>query len=257
MLNSLIYKMIKNQEINILDSRSILYAMLHDIFKILSGKDPDRLQKLKNNAIQKLNLEKADESTLRQNNMYIMVEAYAKLVKEYQKEMVPRIFKLYSLSINSIKSSINLEFDKISERNRVSLFVYSYCMVAYFKYIFTEELGAMKFFDKKIADNLLEYLKVLHSEKALKKVVNTFLDNQWNIKGKSKNDTDIIISILESSKNSDFTPNYNEFSEKIIAKKLKKKENKIAKKKINSKNETENKKEEPINEIKEKNFEEI
>ena len=77
-------------------------------FKILSGKDPDRLQKLKNNAIQKLNLEKADESTLRQNNMYIMVEVYAKLVKEYQKEMVPRIFKLYSLSINSIKSSINL-----------------------------------------------------------------------------------------------------------------------------------------------------
>ena len=247
--------MIKNQEINILDSRSILYAMLHDIFKILSEKDPNRLEKLKNNAIKKLNLEKADESTLRQNNMYIMVEAYAKLVKEYQKEMVPRIFKLYSFSINSIKSSINLELDKISERNRISLFVNSYCMVAYFKYISTEELGAMKSFEEKIADNLLHYLKVLYSEKVLKKVVNIFLDNQWNIKGKSKNDNDIIISILESSKNIDFALNYNELSAKIEAKKLKKKENKIAKKMRNNKNQIETKKEYPINEKKEKNIE--
>ena len=195
------------------DAFSIVYAMISDIIEIVIKDDNKILGELTQICRQKLNLENADEITLKNNNILLRAELFEQLLKYYKKQIRPDILELYMLSIKSFKTLINEEkFDMISDRNAVSLIVFSYCLIAYFKYFLAKDIKPMKVFQK---DIFVHILGVINRDNSLKqkyfgKIINIFLNKEWQMKGKSKDD--IIYSILYSAKQKDFKPDYDNYT---------------------------------------------
>ena len=206
------------EDIHKIDSQKafdIIYGMICDIIEIVIIDDSPIIRGLKSNCLKKLCLEAADEKTLRENNINLRAELFEELCEYYKTIISPKYLELFKLSIKSFKSLINeLKFDEISDRNAISLIVYFYCLIAYFKYALTKDVKPIKAFQKDIFKHIIGVIKrdPLLDEEAIIGVINNFLNEKWKIKKKSMNK--IIYSILCSAKNKDFKPNYDQYMEK-------------------------------------------
>ena len=206
------------EDIHKIDSQKafdIIYGMICDIIEIVIIDDSPIIIGLKSNCLKKLCLEAADEKTLRENNINLRAELFEELCEYYKTIISPKYLELFKLSIKSFKSLINeLKFDEISDRNAISLIVYFYCLIAYFKYALTKNVKPIKNLQKGIFKHIIGVIKrdPLLDEEAIIGVINDFLNEKWKIKKKSMNK--IIYSILCSAKNKDFKPNYDQYMEK-------------------------------------------
>ena len=206
------------EDIHKIDSQKafdIIYGMICDIIEIVIIDDSPIIRGLKSNCLKKLCLEAADEKTLRENNINLRAELFEELCEYYKTIISPKYLELFKLSIKSFKSLINeLKFDEISDRNAISLIVYFYCLIAYFKYALTKNVKPIKNLQKGIFKHIIGVIKrdPLLDEEAIIGVINDFLNEKWKIKKKSMNK--IIYSILCSAKNKDFKPNYDQYMEK-------------------------------------------
>ena len=206
------------EDIHKIDSQKafdIIYGMICDIIEIVIIDDSPIIRGLKSNCLKKLCLEAADEKTLRENNINLRAELFEELCEYYKTIISPKYLELFKLSIKSFKSLINeLKFDEISNRNAISLIVYFYCLIAYFKYALTKDVKPIKNLQKGIFKHIIGVIKrdPLLDEEAIIGVINNFLNEKWKIKKKSMNK--IIYSILCSAKNKDFKPNYDQYMEK-------------------------------------------
>ena len=202
-------------KINSQKAFDIIYGMICDIIEIVIIDDSPIIRGLKSNCLKKLCLEAADEKTLRENNINLRAELFEELWEYYKTIISPKYLELFKLSIKSFKSLINeLKFDEISDRNTISLIVYFYCLIAYFKYALTKNVKPIKNLQKGIFKHIIGVIKrdPLLDEEAIIGVINDFLNEKWKIKKKSMNK--IIYSILCSAKNKDFKPNYDQYMEK-------------------------------------------
>ena len=202
-------------KINSQKAFDIIYGMICDIIEIVIIDDSPIIRGLKSNCLKKLCLEAADEKTLRENNINLRAELFEELCEYYKTIISPKYLELFKLSIKSFKSLINeLKFDEISDRNAISLIVYFYCLIAYFKYALTKNVKPIKNLQKGIFKHIIGVIKrdPLLEEEAIIGVINDFLNEKWKIKKKSMNK--IIYSILCSAKNKDFKPNYDQYMEK-------------------------------------------
>ena len=206
------------EDIHKIDSQKafdIIYGMICDIIEIVIIDDSPIIRGLKSNCLKKLCLEAADEKTLRENNINLRAELFEELCEYYKTIISPKYLELFKLSIKSFKSLINeLKFDEISDRNAISLIVYFYCLIAYFKYALTKNVKPIKNLQKGIFKHIIGVIKrdPLLDEEAIIGVINDFLNEKWKIKKKSMNK--IIYFILCSAKNKDFKPNYDQYMEK-------------------------------------------
>lgn len=116
------------EDIHQIDSQmafDIIYGMISDIIEIVLIYDKPIIEGLKNNCLKKLCLEKADEKTLRENNINLRVGLLEEICEYYNNIISSKYQELFKLSINSFKSLINdLKLDEMSDRNAISLIAY-------------------------------------------------------------------------------------------------------------------------------------
>ena len=106
-------------------------------------------------------------------------ELFEELCEYYKTIISPKYLELFKLSIKSFKSLINeLKFDEISDRNDISLIVYFYCLIAYFKYALTKDVKPIKNLQKGIFKHIICVIKrdPLLDEEAIIGVINDFLN---------------------------------------------------------------------------------
>ena len=211
-------------EDKIFETKVVLYAMLSDMINIAKEKNENEILPLKDKIIQEKSLDlQYNNSNVIQNNILLRIDVISTFLSKYNDRISQNIIKIYKSVLSSIKLLSKNETDLISNKNQISLLIFSYYIVAHFYFLLTEDIDPLKYFREKIILNLCQILKGGYLIKPVQNIINNTSTEIWM---KNKKRADFVDILLNTAKNKNFEKNYNDFINKQNEKTIKKNERK-------------------------------
>ena len=210
------------------EKRAILFGIISDMINIAETYQSKEVSQIKDIMLHKKTSDIPNECNFIQDNIIIRTDVISKMFSRYQNKTTPNIVKIYNSVFNSIKLLAKNMYDSFSGKNKISLYVFSYYIVAHFYSLLTEDDKPLKNFKE---ETIISISKILQRDNLIRPVQNIINTTSSDILKKNKKHGDFADTLLMTIKNSDFENQFNEYVNNQNRKKIKKKEKKKIKKK--------------------------
>ena len=208
---------------DIFDRRILLCGIISDMIYIAEQYNPTEITSIKDNIKKEKAFYSENKSNFIKDNAIFRTDVISTFLKRYKDKISPHALKIYNSVFGSIKFLNKNEFDSISNKNKISLYIFSYYILAHFYSLLTEDFEPLKNFREKIIKNIS---KILERENLIKPVQNIINNSFSDIFKNNKKNKDIADIVLNTVKNYDFENKYYEYINRQNKKKIKKKEKK-------------------------------
>ncbi len=217
--------MIENDEFG---TRAILYGIISDMINISEKYYPKEFYKIKDVALKEKTADKQNIFNIAQDNIILRVDTISRFLSTFKDRITQNILNIYNSVFKSIKLLTKNEYDSISQKNKISLYIFSYYIVAHFYSLLTKKDEPLKYFREDIIINISKLLSRDNLIKAAQNIINNSSNTIFEKNKRNGNFDDILLITI---KNLDFENKYNEYIIRQNNKKLKKKEKKEEKEK--------------------------
>ena len=210
-------------EDKLFDKKVILYGMLDDMYNIAEKNNENEVLQVKDKIIPENSSDLQNISNAIQNKTLLKTKVISTFLSKYNDRISQNTIRIYKSVLSSIKLLSENTTDSISNKNQISLLIFSYYMVAHFNFLLTEDIEPLRYFKEKIISNLGKIIEGGNLIKAVQNIINNTSTEIWIKNKKKENFVDIL---LNTAKNRNFESKYNDFISKQNEKKIKKNEKK-------------------------------
>ena len=183
------------------EKRAILFGIISDMINIAETYQPKEVSQIKDIMLHKKTSDIPNECNVIQDNIIIRTDVISKMFSRYQNKTTPNIVKIYNSVFNSIKLLAKNMYDSFSGKNKISLYLFSYYIVAHFYSLLTEDDKPLKNFKE---ETIISISKILQRDNLIRPVQNIINTTSSDILKKNKKHGDFADTLLMTIKNSDF-----------------------------------------------------